>query len=228
MRQRRSSMVTFATIEAAAQARHGREGVEARLPVPKSAVELRAMPDDRCFSLMSLRIFRAGLRHDLVDRKWPAFEEVFHGFAPARCATLFDEDIEAMLEDRRLIRHLAKLRAVRANAVAMLALECERGAFGAWLADWPVDDIVGLWMVLAKRFSQLGGNSAPAFLRMAGKDTFLLTDGVTRALLHWRMVDAVPRTRADRAAVQQLFNRWAAESGRPLCQLSQILALSAD
>jgi len=199
-----------------------------RLQTPKTAAELRAVPDDRYLSQMSLRIFRAGLKHEMVDRKWPAFEEVFKGFSPAACAALYDEDIEAMLEDRRLIRHLGKLRAVRANAGAMLAVAAEHGSFAAWVADWPGSDIVGLWQQLAKRFSQLGGNSAPMFLRMVGKDTFILTDFVIRALITWEVSKGPPTTSRDRTAVQDVFNRWAAEAGLPLCQLSQIMAMSVD
>jgi len=37
-----------------------------------------------------------------------------------------------------------------------------------------------------------------------------------------------PKNRQDRAAVQRAFNAWAAESGRPLCQLSLILAASIE
>ena len=218
----------FAAIEAAALARHGREGVAARLVEPRSDALLRATPDDRYLSWMSLRTFRAGLKHALVDAKWPAFEAAFHGFDPARCAALYDEEIEALLADRGLIRHLGKLRAVRHNAGTMLDVARDHGSFAAWLADWPTSEIVGLWETLARRFSQLGGNSAPAFLRMAGKDTFLLTDWVAKALRHWRVIEGAPTTRGDRAAVQRAFNGWAGEADRPLCQLSQILALSID
>ena len=218
----------FAPILAAAEARQGVEGVAARLAVPRNEAELRAMPDDRYLSQMSLRIFRAGLKHELVDRKWPAFEEVWHGFDPARCASVYDEELETILEDRRLIRHLGKLRAIRANAGAMLAVAAEHGSFGAWLAGWPGSEIAGLWAALAKRFSQLGGSSAPMFLRMVGKDTYVPTDSVARALAHWRAVEPGLSGKAERAAVQAAFNSWAIETGRPLCQLSQILALSAD
>ena len=144
--------------------------------MPRTAAELRSVPDDRYLSQMSLRIFRAGLKHELVDAKWPAFEEVWHGFDPARCAAVYDEELEAMLEDRRLIRHLGKLRAIRANAAAMLGVAASTARSARWLAGWPGTEIVGLWETLAKRFSQLGGNSAPMFLRMVGKDTFILTE----------------------------------------------------
>jgi 3-methyladenine DNA glycosylase Tag len=218
----------FAPILAAAEARHGSEGLAARLTVPRTAAELRALPDDRYLSQMSLRVFRAGLKHELVDAKWPAFEAVWHGFDPRRCAAVYDEDLEAMLEDRRLIRHLGKLRAIRHNAAAMQEIAAVHGSFGAWLADWPAVEITGLWAALAKRYSQLGGNSAPMFLRMVGKDTFVPTDSVSRALGRWGAVEPGLSGRQERAALQATFNAWAEETGRPFCQLSQILALSTD
>src|SRR5215213_5376204 len=218
----------FAPVVAAAIARHGEAALRFRLQTPKTAAELRAVPDDRYLSQMSLRIFRAGLKHEFVDRKWPAFEEVFKVFSPAACAALYDEDIEAMLEDRRLIRHLGKLRAVRANAGAMLAVAAEHGSFATWVADWPGSDIVGLWDQLARRFSQLGGNSAPVFLRMVGKDTFILTESVIKALGAWRALDRPPTSKRDRVAAQAVFDHWAAQTGLPLCHISQIAAMSVD
>lgn len=220
-------MVAFAEIEQAALARHGQAAVDARLSRPLTAGELRAQPESLFLSQMSLRIFRAGLKHELVDRKWPAFEEVFEGFDPERCARIPDERIEEMLADRRLIRNLPKLRAVRANAGAVLALRSE-GGVGAWLAGWPAERTMDLWDELARRFQQLGGNSGPYFLRMVGKDSYILSDSVQRGLVHWGVLDGLPPRKADRAAIQQAFAGWTAETGRPLCQLSQILAMSLD
>jgi len=74
----------FASILAAARARRGGAAFEAQLPQPRSPAELGALGDDRYLSQLSLRVFRAGLKHSLVDAKWPAFEEVFAGFAPRR------------------------------------------------------------------------------------------------------------------------------------------------
>jgi 3-methyladenine DNA glycosylase Tag len=222
-------MTDFASIFAAAEARAGgAPALEARLPAPKSAAELRAVGDDHYLSLMSLRIFRAGLKHSLVDAKWPAFEAAFEGFEPRRVRAMSDEAVEALLNDRRLIRHGGKLMAVRNNAAAMCDLSDEAGGFGAYLADWPGSNIVGLWADLTRRFKQLGGNSGPYFLRMAGKDSFVLTDSVVRGLAHWGAFAGNPKTKAGAKAVQAVFNAWAEESGRPLSQLSMILALSSD
>src|SRR5712675_872083 len=218
---------SFVPILDAARTRLGAAALEARLPKPRSAAELEAVPNDRYLSQMSLRIFRAGLKHSVVDAKWPAFEEVFHGFDLRRVRAMSDEALEGLLGNARLIRHWGKLKSVRDNAAAMLEIAGEHKSFGAWLAGWPGEDIVGLWETLAKRFSQMGGNSGPSFLRMTGKDTFILTPSVTSALKHWGVV-AAPKNRGDRAAAQAVFNGWAAETGRPLSQLSLILAMSVD
>jgi len=220
--------ISFQAIHEAALIRHGSGAVEGRLTRPLDDAALIAKGDDRYLSAMAQRIFRAGLRHDMVDAKWPAFEEVFMGFDPARVAAIGDERLEEMLEDRRLIRHLAKLRAARDNAIALRALSEVQGGFGRYLAGWPGREVVGLWADLGRRFKQLGGNSAANFLRMVGKDTFILTDAVGRGLVHWQTAERPPKTKAELAATQATFNYWAEETGRPLCQLSQILAMSVD
>jgi len=217
----------FAPILEAARTRHGAKALEARLPHPKTPAELAGTSDDRYLSQMSLRIFRAGLKHSVVDAKWPAFEEVFHGFDLRRVRAMSDEAMEGRLGNAKLIRHWGKLKSVRDNAAAMLAIAAENKSFGAWLAGWPGEDIVGLWEALAKRFSQMGGNSGPSFLRMTGKDTFILSPSVVAGLKHWAGM-APPKNSGDRAAAQAAFNGWAAETGRPLSQLSLILAMSVD
>ncbi|HZT88332.1 MAG TPA: DNA-3-methyladenine glycosylase I [Stellaceae bacterium] len=222
------TVAPFSDILAAGRTRVGADALEARLPPPRTPKELTALGDDRYLSEMSRRIFRAGLKHSLVDAKWPAFEEVFGGFEPRRVTAMSDEALEALLADKRLIRHWGKLKSVRDNAAAMLEVAAEHGSFGAWLAAWPGERIVELWEALAKRFSQMGGNSGPSFLRMVGKDTFILTPSVVSGLKLWAGTAAPPKNRTDRAAVQAAFNAWAAESGRPLCHLSLILAASVE
>ncbi len=205
----------------------GPEALAGRLPRTKSSTELRAVPDDRYLSLMSLRIFRAGIKHSVVDAKWPACEDVFQGFDPGRVRAMNDEQLEALMGDARIVRHWGKIRATRDNAAAMCALADEAGGMGAYLAEWPTHDIVGLWADIAKRFKQMGGRSTPYFLRMAGRDTFMLTGDVIRALRRWGATDDEPKGKRDRRRVQDAFNAWAEESSRPLCEISMILALSA-
>ena len=127
-------MPAFAPILKRAVKRAGGEAaLEKLLPKPKSARQLKAVSDDRYFSLMSRRVFQAGLKQSMVDARWPAFEEVFLGFEPRRVAALPDEEIEKLMGDRRLIRHWGKLRATHHNAAAFVDLSGEKGGFGAYL-----------------------------------------------------------------------------------------------
>lgn len=224
---------SFDRIRQAAEARCGsaaglEERLKERLQRPKTPAGLRALPDDRYLSLLSLRIFRAGLKHSLVDAKWPAFEEAFHGFDPRRVRAMNDEALEALMADTRLIRHWGKIKATRDNAAALCTVIEESGSFGAYLADWPAGEVVGLWHDLGKRFKQMGGSSAPVFLRMAGKDTFVPTGDVVRALNRWGAFDGEPKGKKAQAKVQDAFRDWAGQSNKPLCEISMILALSVD
>jgi len=202
--------------------------LEAHLPVPKTPAQLREISDDRYLSTMALRVFRAGLKHSLVDAKWPAFEEVFFGFDPDKVVLMGAEHLERLMQDTRIIRHLGKLKSVPRNAQMILDVEKQYGSFGAFIADWPVQDITGLWQYLAKHGNQMGGLSAPRFLRMVGKDTFIPTWDVVAALNAQGIVDKVPSSKRDQALVQEVFNQWQAESGRPLCQLSAMLAYTVN
>ena len=197
-----------------------------QLPVPATAGQLCATGDDRYLSQLCLRVFRAGLRHSMVDARWPRFESVFHGFVPAAVAAMSDEQLEWAMAQEGIIRHWRKLQAVRTNAFMVMQLSLECGGFGAWLASWPVEEITGLWRELARRGAQLGGHSGPAFLRMVGKDTFLLTDDVVAALAAQGIIDARPASARSLQAVQDVFNGWRRESGLPLCQISRILSLT--
>ncbi|RMR09473.1 DNA-3-methyladenine glycosylase I [Pseudomonas savastanoi pv. glycinea] len=204
------------------------KALEAHLPTPKTAKQLQAIGDDRYLSTMALRVFRAGLKHSLVDAKWPTFEEVFYRFDPEKVVLMGADHLERLMQDARIIRHLGKLKSVPRNAQLVLDIEKEHGSFGNFIAQWPVDDITGLWQYLAKHGNQMGGLSAPRFLRMVGKDTFIPTWDVVAALNAQKIVDKVPTSKRDQAIVQQVFNQWQSESGRPLCQLSAMLAFTVN
>ena len=198
------------------------------MPVPLSEAQLRQVGDDRYLSTLALRVFRAGLKHSLVDAKWPAFEQVFFGFDPEKVVLMGAEHLERLMQDARIIRHLGKLKSVPRNAQLVLDIAHEYGSFGAFLAQWPVTDIVGVWKYLAKHGHQLGGLSAPRFLRMVGKDTFVPSNDVVAALNAQKIVDKVPTSLRDLAIVQDAFNQWHAQSGRPMCQLSMMLAYTVN
>ncbi len=72
------------------------------------------------YEKVCLEGFQAGLSWITVLRKREALREVFHGFDPVQVAAM---DVTPLLQDRRLIRSAAKLRACVRNAEATLALD---------------------------------------------------------------------------------------------------------
>ncbi|MBL7249552.1 DNA-3-methyladenine glycosylase I [Alloalcanivorax sp. C16-2] len=220
-------MIEFRDLMALAVNRKGGvKQVEAQLPAVKTPAQLRQPDDAFYFSALTRRIFRAGLKHSLVDAKWPAFEEAFFGFDPDKLVLMPDTMLEQRMQDTRLIRHWGKMKAIRHNAQLILDLRQEYGSVGAWLADWPGDDTVGMWQLLKKRGKQLGGNSGAAFLRMVGRDTWYPTGDVVAALKSHNIIDKPPASQRDQRAAQAAFNQWQAESGRPQAHISKILAFT--
>lgn len=203
------------------------DAMEAFLPRALAPDELKRKGDDRYLSAMTQRIFQAGMQHTVVDARWPAFEDAFSGFAPEAMALLGDADVDLHMQNDQIIRDRAKLRTIPRNARFILDARQEQGGgFGTFIADWPVADIIGLWRLLAKRGARLGGRSAAGFLRLAGKDTFLLTSDVVARLAAAGVIAREPTNHRDLQAVQDAFNALQQNSGRPLCQLSSMLALS--
>lgn len=222
-------MKDYAFIQQHVMERFGDEAsLERYLLSPRSGRQLKAKSDAFYLSTMSRRVFRAGLKHSLVDAKWPAFEQAFFGFKPLRVAMMSDEELDALMGNRAIIRHWNKIKSVPANAALLLDIIEAHGSVGSWLAAWPEEDIVELWLTLKKQGSQLGGNSGAYFLRMVGKDSFVLTDDVVAALVSQGIVDKRPTSQKDLRLVQRAFNQWREQSGRPLCQLSQMLALMVN
>ena len=111
-------MTDFAEIyERAAVRKGGSEALEAMLLAPRSARALKRITDDRYLAEMTACVFRSGFVWKVIESKWPAFEEVFHGFDSMACAMLSDEELEEIAQDTRIVRHAKKIHSVRNNAL---------------------------------------------------------------------------------------------------------------
>lgn len=220
-------MKSLKQIKQQAQYHHQGTPLEALIgPRARTHSELCSVPDDRILSAMTWRIFCAGLKRSVVDAKWPAFEKAFFGFDPEKVSLMSDEHLERLMQNTDLIRHLGKIKATRLNALMIEDASRKSGGFGRFLADWPVDDTIGLWLYFKREGAQLGGNSAAYALRIVGRDTPVLTDDVVTALKAQGVVDRRPSAQRDLKLVQQAFNQWQQESGLDQCQISRLLAHS--
>ncbi|WP_420562836.1 DNA-3-methyladenine glycosylase I [Thalassobaculum sp.] len=216
---------SFADLHARAAARKGGDAaLEALLTNPKPAAELAAIPDDRWLSDMTRRIFQSGFNWKVIDSKWDGFEAAFWGFDVGRCALMSDEDLDALVSDSRIVRNGAKIRSVRENAAFLQDLAAEYGSAAKCFVEWPAEDYAGLLDMLKKRGSRLGGRVGAITMRFMGRDGYVLSEDVVKALIREGVVDKEPSSRKDMAAVQAAFNAWAAESERPLSHISRVLA----
>lgn len=210
----------------AAERKGGVDELEALLPKSESELSLKELQDDRVLAEMTKCIFRSGFVWKVVENKWPGFEAAFYGFDVSRCAMLSDEELEALTQDTSIIRNAKKIRSVSKNAAFILDVRADHGSFGAYLADWPTRDIVGLWDDLKQRGDRLGGQTGKFFLRFIGKDTPMFSNDVVKALVAMRIVEKAPTSKKAIAVVQGAFNQWHDESGRDLCEISRVLACS--
>jgi len=90
--------------------------------------------DRALFEKLSLEGFQAGLSWITILRRRPAFREVFHDFEIDRVATMDEPEVEALLQDARIIRHRGKITATISNA--RVASELVAGSPGA------LDDLI--------------------------------------------------------------------------------------
>jgi len=221
-------MISFDAIRKRAEARKGGVEALARLLPPKpDYAALAALKDDRALAEMAKRVFSAGFAWSVIESKWPGFEEAFQNFEPQRLAFEPDEYWEGLTKDARIVRNAAKIFSVRANAEFVRDVAKEHGSFGAFLAQWPSSDEVGLLELLAKRGDRLGGNTGQMLLRFLGWDGFVTSKDVVACLRDAGLdVGEVVKSKRDMKLVQEQFNAWAKETGLPYSHLSRICSYS--
>ncbi len=217
-------MISFAKIYEQAVDKKGEKALKLLLPETLSDAKLQKQSDAFYLSTMCRRVFRAGLKHSMVDDKWPEFEKALSQFEPMVCAMLSEDDIDALMQNKKIIRHRGKLLSIRANGEYIVNKSRDYGSFGHFISSWKIDKTVELWWELKKNAKQMGGMSGPYFLRMVGKDTFLLTKDVVHFLQKEKITDKAPAGKRDTALVQEAFLEWHNESKRPLCEISRIIS----
>ncbi|MBS0532472.1 MAG: DNA-3-methyladenine glycosylase I [Proteobacteria bacterium] len=219
-------MPSFSTILARAEKHHGAEGIKAKIAEQRRAHASLKQGDDRFLAGMAKAIFSSGFSWDVVEQKWPGFEKAFEKFDPKKVAAYDAKDVARLMKDTGIVRNGPKIKAVIANARFVRDVAAEHGSFAAFLRSWPASDQIGLMDYLKTYGSRLGGATAMYFLRFNGWDAFILSADVTRALIRDGVIDKPATSKAALRAVQDAFNGWAKETGRPQRELSRILALS--
>jgi 3-methyladenine DNA glycosylase Tag len=215
-----------AIYQRACERKGGPQALAVGLNKPLSIKALSKVGDDRFLAEFSKKVFQSGFVWRVVRNKWPDFERVFFDFNIQKILLIPDEMLEQKATDPSIIRNYTKVRTIRDNAIMIDSAAREHGSFAKFVADWPNEDIIGLWAYLKKHGARLGGNTGPYGLRTMGKDTFLLSNDVVGYFTKRNIISGSAQSKRSLTAIQTSFNELQQQSGRSLQELSLIISKS--
>ena len=219
------SLESFETLyQRAAQRKGGPRALNYLLGEAESEAHLALLGDDRFLAEFTKKVFQSGFVWRVVRNKWPSFETAFFDFNIEKILMMPEEMLERKAADPSIIRNFNKVKTIKANAEMIFAEQQNGHTFAEFVANWPSDNIIGLWAYLKKNGARLGGNTGPYALRMLGKETFILTRDVEGYFRAHDLISGGIQTKSSLNTIQASFNTWQAESGLSLSQLSQLVA----
>jgi 3-methyladenine DNA glycosylase Tag len=187
---------------------------------------LIALGDDRVLAEMTKKIFQSGFVWRVVENKWPDFEEVFFQFNLEKILMMPEEMLEKKAQDPKIIRNFNKVKTIKANAQMMFEEQQSGHSFAEFIANWPSEDIIGLWQYLKKNGQRLGGNTGPYALRTLGKDTFILSRDVEAYFRAHDIITGGIQSKSSLNAIQNSFSEWQQQCDLSLSQLSRLVAFA--
>lgn len=221
-------MEKFADIHKRAAERKGSDKhLKSLLAKPLSAKQLARISGDDWLEEFTRKIFQSGFYWSVINKKWPGFREVFWDFNIKKLLMMPPEMLEEKASDERIVRNYNKVKTIPVNASMIHFTTKDTGKdFSQFIADWPSDDIVGLWTWLKKNGSRLGGNTGQYALRAMGKDTFLLSYDVEAYLRAYEIIEGGLQTKRSLTAAQAFFNEMQQQSGLSMQEISQTISYS--
>ncbi len=117
--------------------------------------------------ILTKTAFEPGLNWQVIERKWPGFQEAFEHFDPATVANLSPDQVDALTNDERIVRSRKKIEATVHNAQAMIAAEKEFGSFKRYLGS--KGDFAEQVKDMRKRFKFVGDFGAYYFMYVVGE-----------------------------------------------------------
>lgn len=196
----------------------------ALLSDPLDSADIAKMHDDLWLEELTRKVFQSGFYWSVINSKWSGFREVFWDFSVEKLLMMPPDMLEQKASDERIIRNFKKVQTIPENAYMIHEVAEKHRSFSQFVADWPVNNIIGLWAYLKKHGARLGGNTGPYALRAMGKDTFLLSRDVENYLRAHELIDGGLQTKKSLQAAQDFFNELQQQSGFSLQALSQLVA----
>ena len=218
-------MEKFSDIYKRAVERKGSEKMlKLLLEKPLSTKQLVTLSDDDWLEEFTRKVFQSGFYWSVINSKWAGFREVFWDFSVEKLLMMPPDMLEQKASDERIVRNYKKVKTITENAYMIHEVTAQHGSFSQFIANWPSEDIIGLWAYLKKHGARLGGNTGPYALRALGKDTFLLSRDVESYLRAHKIIDGGLQTKKSLIAAQAFFNELQQQSGLSMQELSLIVA----
>ncbi len=89
--------------------------------------------DQKHFEMLILEGAQAGLSWETILKRREGYRAAFKGFDPVKVAAMTDAELEALMDDTRIIRNRLKVFGARKNAMAFLAIQKEFGSYDAYV-----------------------------------------------------------------------------------------------
>ena len=210
----------------AAVRKGGKKALQHLLGYENHRQTITSLGDDRILSAFSKKVFQSGFVWRVVENKWANFEDSFFNFNIAKVLMMPEEMMERKAADPKIIRNYNKVKTIKANAQMIFEEQQNGHSFSEFLANWPSDNLIGLWDYLKKNGQRLGGNTGPYALRALGKDTFLLTRDIEAYFRAHHIIDGGIQSKKSLLAIQTSFNQWQQECDLSLSQLSRLIAFA--
>jgi DNA-3-methyladenine glycosylase I len=89
--------------------------------------------DRRLFEMLILEGAQAGLSWETILKKREEYRKAFRHFDPMKVAKMTDDELDALLENRGIVRNRLKIYAARRNASVFLQIQKEFGSFSNYV-----------------------------------------------------------------------------------------------
>ena len=98
--------------------------------------------DKRLFEMLVLESFQAGLSWECILNKREAFREAFDNFDLDKVCSYDNGKIEALLQNKKIIRNRLKIKAAVGNAKIFKKIQKESGTFSNYLWGFTGNEII--------------------------------------------------------------------------------------
>lgn len=89
--------------------------------------------DNRLFAMFLPETFQAGLSWECLLNKMEAFRRAFDDFNPKKIATYNKAKVDALMQDKSIIRNRRKIEAAVVNARIFMEIQLEFGSFDSYI-----------------------------------------------------------------------------------------------